>query len=367
MAVPEAEKLGIEITVLDPQEQSPANQAGASQIVGSYGNAADITKLANQVEIVSVDLEHVNAEALITLQQSGTIIRPDATSIALIQNKYEQTDRFARAGIPVPRYRSISSIDELRAAVQELGAPIHLKAAFGSYDGKGNAMIQDELDIRDAWESLNAQKRQVYVEEHLSFDRELAIMVARDINGDCQFYPVVETVQENSICRIVRVSAEGDHDRDMEVQDLARDILAQIEGPGIFGIELFEAGGHLLLNEVAPRPHNSGHYTIEACRTSQFANYLRAVTGRPLESAALKPDVPAAVMYNILGEDEGPYTVSGIDSVYELPGASVHWYQKQEVRPGRKMGHITVVADSVEEAEDLAIQAASRIEITVQS
>jgi 5-(carboxyamino)imidazole ribonucleotide synthase len=240
------------------------------------------------------------------------------------------------------------------------------KARRLSYDGYGNAIVRSADEIAGAWERLGAPERALYAEAWVPFRRELAVMVARAVGGAIATYPVVETVQavEAQICRIVRAPATVAPEIAAEATRIARAAVEAVAGVGVVGVELFEReDGTILLNEIAPRPHNSGHYTIEGCVTSQFENHLRAILDLPLGATDLV--APAAVMVNILGERAAPLdpTPRGLPAALAVPGAHVHLYGKRASRPGRKMGHVTALGVDVPTAEATAAQAAELVRL----
>jgi 5-(carboxyamino)imidazole ribonucleotide synthase len=235
-----------------------------------------------------------------------------------------------------------------------------LKARRNSYDGYGNATLRGPADIAPALQRLGWPQCALYVEAWAPFVRELAVMVARGRGGETRVYPAVETIQRDHICHMVRAPAAIAPTVAERAAQIARRAVAAIEGVGVFGVELFElADGDALYNEIAPRPHNSGHYTIEGCVTSQFENHLRAVLGLPLGSVAMV--APAAVMVNLLGARDGPARTEGLAAALAIPGAHVHIYGKLLSRPGRKMGHVTALGATLKEAEARARAAADAL------
>jgi 5-(carboxyamino)imidazole ribonucleotide synthase len=255
-----------------------------------------------------------------------------------------------------------------------------LKARRNGYDGYGNATVRTPDEIAPACERLGWPERALLVEAWVPFRRELAVMVARGRGGECVVYPVVETIQRNHICHVVRAPAAIDPALATRAAALAQRAVEAVDGVGVFGVELFEiaaAGdggdgqggaadsdgqaGDILYNEIAPRPHNSGHYTIEGCVTSQFENHLRAVLGLPLGGAEMV--APAAVMVNLLGTKMGPAVAEGLADALAVPGAHVHIYGKPTARVGRKMGHVTALGQTLAEAETTARAAADAISL----
>ncbi|HEX2622590.1 MAG TPA: 5-(carboxyamino)imidazole ribonucleotide synthase, partial [Phototrophicaceae bacterium] len=302
---------------------------------------------------------------LFALEKAGVVIYPKPSTLAIIQDKLKQKEVYAAAGLAVPAYCAVETPDEVLKAAELYGYPLVLKARYGGYDGYGNATIRTPDDLPAAWEKLaKRETRGLMVEAFVPFARELAVMVLRkaaaDADGETRAYPVVETVQQNHICHIVRCPAPVSDAVQARATELATKAVELLDGVGVFGVELFHlADDTVLLNEIAPRPHNSGHYTMEACVTSQFENHLRAVLGLPLGSTALR--APAAVMVNLLGNRAGETDFAGIRAALAAEGVSVHLYGKREVRPGRKMGHITALGDDVEATEKFVLQAAESI------
>lgn len=330
------------ITVLDPITHSPASLA-AEQIVGSLKDLMAIRKLANQADILTYEIEHINTDALRTLQAEGVRIAPSPTILAIIQNKFQQKEFLAQHSIPVAPFMSIDSPADIERAAQLWGYPLVLKAKKDAYDGRGNARINQAQDIAPALEKLG--ERELYVEKCLDLAKEIGLMIARNERGEIVTHPVVEMIHARDICQVVLAPAPIDLSLQLEAQDIARRVLGYLGGVGIFGIEFFlDTAGKLWLNEIAPRPHNLGHYTIEACKTSQFTQLLRAITNLPLGSTDML--YPAAAMINILGERNGTADPYWLDD-YDPDNAFVHIYGKRETKVDRKMGHITVVGDDL--------------------
>jgi 5-(carboxyamino)imidazole ribonucleotide synthase len=271
--------------------------------------------------------------------------------VAQIQDKLVQKQTVQAAGVPVAPFRGAASPDEAALFGLEHGYPFLLKKRRGSYDGYGNATVRSAEELAGAWESLSPEARpqDLYCEAFVPFVKELAVMIARGRDGGVAVYPVVETIQENHICILVLAPASVEPEVARQVVEQACAAVESIDGVGIFGVELFMTGdGKVVLNEMAPRPHNSGHYTIEGCVTSQFENHIRAVMGWPLGATDLR--APAVVMANILGRRNESGAVSTYPAILAHPQAHLHLYGKSESRTGRKMGHITLLAPTMDEA-----------------
>ncbi|POM78161.1 Phosphoribosylaminoimidazole carboxylase, ATPase subunit [Phytophthora palmivora] len=370
MMADSAHRLGLQVIVLDPLgAESPAGQTGLKAVAGSFTKEDDIAKLAEQCDVLTVEIEHVNAAFLQQLQADKVAhVHPAPATIALIQDKYQQKQFFAQVqDVDVAPYEIVTSLQAARHVGDKFGYPFMLKSRRFAYDGRGNAVVKCEQDLVDAFEKLGAkmlakdeahadeklmadEQAKLYAEKWVPFVKELAVMVVKGADGDVRAYPVVETTQRDSICDTVLAPAQIPEAVAKRAGEMAQAAVAQLEGRGIYGVELFlTAAGDVLLNEIAPRPHNSGHYTIEACETDQFEQHLRAIAGLPLGSCALR--VPAALMVNVLGDatSSEDMSFSLLRNSLSIPGAAAHFYGKAGVRPGRKLGHVTITAPNLEE------------------
>ncbi|KAJ1725486.1 phosphoribosylaminoimidazole carboxylase ade2 [Coemansia erecta] len=350
MFIEAAGRMNIEVRVLDPTKQSPAKQISSfvSHIDEPFTSSEAIKKLAQECDVLTVEIEHVNCDELAAVEKLGLAkVRPSSSTVRLIQDKYLQKCYLEEHNLSLPEYVKCDTLEEAQDAGRRFGYPFVLKCRLGAYDGRGNYVVKSESDVASGFEFLGC--KMLYAEKFVPFVKELAVMVVRRPSGQVATYPVVETVQRDNICELVYAPAQIDGQVRGLAMKVATDTISCLpEGSaGIFGVEMFlhRDGKTVVVNEIAPRPHNSGHYTIEACSTSQFENHLRAVLDLPLGDTSLK--VPAAAMINVLGGS------NGFDSVLDpclasldVAGATVHLYGKADAKPGRKMGHITVVADS---------------------
>lgn len=356
----EAKKLGFTVNVIDPTPNSPAGQVADHQIVADFKDEKAIKKLAAMSDYLTFEIELANSKILDELTKKGLQINPSAKTLTIIKDKLKQKQFLRTSSIPVAAFMEVTTKADILQAAKQFGYPLVLKARFDAYDGRGNALIKKPSDIDAALKKL--QDRQLYVEQFVPFTKELAVMVARSTTGEIAVYPVVETIHKNNICHTVLVPAPVDKSAIKQAQKLAIQVMQHLKGAGCFGIEMFlSKKNQVLINELAPRVHNSGHYSIESCATSQFEQHIRAITGLPLGSTQLT--VPAAVMVNILGDRVGPAQVTGLDKALQIPQVYVHIYGKAETKLERKMGHITAIAPTIKQALKNAQQARKYITI----
>lgn len=353
-------QLGCDVVVLERNNYSPAAQLATHSIVGDWENPEALLQLAQQVDVVSIENEFLNVEALTLLEQYGHPLFPGTKTLRLVQDKLIQKQTLAAAGLPVARFSPVQDKAGLLQLAQDFGWPMVLKTRRNGYDGKGNFTLRSEADIDPAWKTLGGDINALYVEAFCPFEKELAIIITRGADGSMVEYPVVETVQRNHVCELVKAPAEIPEPLARRATEIGSWAIKAIAGVGSFGVEMFlTAKGELLINELAPRVHNSGHYTIEACVCSQFENHVRAVLGWPLGSTQMV--APAAVMVNLLGTTKGPGAPRGIPNAMAVPGARVHIYGKAMSGPGRKMGHVTAISSTMSEALATAERAAKEI------
>ncbi|KKR76360.1 MAG: Phosphoribosylaminoimidazole carboxylase ATPase subunit [Candidatus Levybacteria bacterium GW2011_GWA2_40_8] len=345
MLVLAAKKMGFMVIVTDPTPQSPAGQVADRELTGDYKDEKVTRKLAKLSDVITIDAEFVNDKVLSSIEKSGKPVHPSSKTISIIKDKLKQKTFLRKNRIPTADFIQVKTKKDVEKAIKKFGLPVVLKARFDAYDGKGNFVINRESDIDSGLEKLEGRK--LYVEKFVPFVKELAIMVARTPKGNIASYPVVETIHVDNVCDTVISPAKISSKASKNSTLLAKKTMRKLKGAGVFGLEMFlTKGDKVLINEIAPRVHNSGHYTIEAAVTSQFEQHIRAITGLPLGSTAQIPKV--AVMKNILGTAQGSGFPKGLENALKIPEVSYHLYGKKETRTGRKMGHITVVGDSVE-------------------
>lgn len=360
MTAQAATQLGCEVVVLERSTDFPAHALDTRWIHGDWDDATKLLELAAEVDVVSLENEFVSPAALRAVESAGHLVRPSAATMALVQDKFVQKSTFASAGLPLPRFEAVDAPARVADVASRLGWPLVLKRRTMGYDGKGNATVRSQADVEAAWRKLAGAPGAVYAEEFCPFTLELAVIVVRGLDGATREYPVVETENRDHICRVVRAPARVDARVTAEAARIARAAVESIQGVGAFGVEMFlMPDGRVLVNEIAPRVHNTGHYTIEACATSQFENHVRAVLGLPLGDVTMR--APAACMVNLLGAGKGTGSPIGLESALRVDGASIHVYGKSTSSRGRKMGHVTALGATLADAERRALTAADLI------
>jgi 5-(carboxyamino)imidazole ribonucleotide synthase len=353
-----AAPLGVEVLVLDPTPECPASAVARDQVRADFDDAAGIAELARRSDAVTVEIELAGPDALRTAAREAEVqVHPAPETLEVIRDKLVQKRHLREAGVPVPPFRAVDDATELREALDELGTPAMVKARTGGYDGRGNVPIEDLDDAEEVMEAIGGP---AMVESFVDFERELSVIA---VQGDDEraFFEAGENVHREEILRETIVPARTSEGVRERAREVAGSVLELLEGRGVFGIELFEADGEILVNEIAPRPHNSGHWTIEGARTSQFEQHVRAVLGYPLGSTETRDPT---VSTNVLGDTdercpavldapggtadrEHAADAAALDPtpVLEHPDASLHWYGKRAVYPLRKMGHVTLSAE----------------------
>ena len=351
-----AKKMGFHVTILDPTYNCPAAQVSDKHIMGGFHDKEKLEQIVQESDVTTFELEHIDTSILKKLYDHGHNIHPSPYVMELIQNKYEQKKLLDEKGIAVPAYKNVANKEDLKA----FGFPVVQKAKMGGYDGQGVQVLRTAQDIE-----TKALPTESFIEQMVDIDKELAVIVARNIEGEIKCYPVVEMLFDErvNICDSVMAPARISKEIEEKSLEICKRSIEALDGVGIFGVELFlTKSGEVQVNEIAPRPHNSGHYTVEACATSQFEQIIRAVTNLPLGSTKL---ISPAVMVNLLGEVgyEGEPFIEGIHDALEIPELSFHFYGKSFTKPFRKMGHITVLDDNIDEALNKANKAKEILKI----
>ena len=363
MMILEAKKMGFYITVLDPTLHCPAHSIVDEHIVKGFDDEEAIRLLAKKSDVITYEFEHINAEALKKLEKESVPVYPTAASLEIIQNKFLQKTLLKEKLIPIPDFFKVNSLDEIKKTEDKWGCPFLLKACTGGYDGKGNYVVKNKNDIENGFNALGGGKIPLMAEKFFPFIMEISVLACRSVNGDIKVYPVAENLHIDNILDETRVPANITETTAKKAMDLAKSVMEIFNGVGMFCVEMFvDNKGNVSVNEVAPRPHNSGHYTIEACVSSQFEQHIRAVSGLPLGDPSL---VRPVVMKNILGEKgySGKTIVKGADECLKVPGVTLHVYGKEETKALRKMGHLTATADTLLKAQENAIKAKDAIKI----
>ena len=337
--------LGVQIATLEKQQNSPAGATTKNEYVGWVDDAEVVAQFAEECDVITLENEFISGELLAQIQEKHVEVIPSPKTISLIQNKYTQKLTLAEKGIAVPEFVLVRVGDTYEQIKELAGEKFVLKSATMGYDGYGNATVSNKKEFNTAIKKLRLRSEMVYAERFVPFVKELAVMVVRT-KTETATYPVVETIQENHICKYVLAPASIDEKIAKKAKALAIQSVEAVEGYGLFGVELFlTKNGQLFVNEMAPRPHNSGHFSIDACVTSQFENHIRAVLNMPIGDTSMK--VEASVMVNILGKRNAPFSMKRYKEAFTFKDAAVHFYGKHESRKGRKMGHITFVGKSL--------------------
>lgn len=355
-----AMRLGMRVRFLAPKPAGPMEGLGES-FIGDWTDPEVLLDFAAPCDVVTVESEWAPAERIPPLALEEVGVWPDPATLHVIRDKGLQKTTLAEAGLPVPDFALCATRDEAFEAAERFGYPVVLKRFRGSYDGYGNAAAAGPDELSAGWERL-AEDDGLLVEAWAPFVRELAVLVARRPDGAHVVYPVAFTEQRDHRCHAVVAPAGIEEAVAEEARRVALRAVETVGGVGITAVELFEMpDGRILINELAPRPHNTGHYTIEACHTSQFENHVRAILGWPLGDPSLR--VPSAVMINVIGRRTGAAAPRGLTEALALPGVAVHMYGKREVRPGRKMGHVTATGTNAVETRFRAERAAELIHL----
>ena len=348
-----------EITVLDPTENCPAAQAGAKQIVGDFKDEIAILKLAEQSDIITYEIESGNTDVLSKLKAK---IEPSPSTLGIIQDKLLQKTFLSENGLPVSQFYEIISLGDLREKIKELGLPVLLKLRRDAYDGRGNFKITSSNEVEKAY--LHFDGKNLMVEKFVNFKMEVSVIAARNTKGDIATYPLVENIHQNNILKMTIAPARVSDDVINDAGEIAKKTMEVLKGAGVFGIEMFiDQDDKILINEIAPRVHNSGHHTLQSCKTSQFEQHLRAILGLELGSTDL---VHKTVMCNILGPNgfEGKYK----PVVLEKDGVYLKMYGKYVSKPQRKLGHFNIVdlndSGSIDRLTEIADEIKNSILVT---
>ncbi len=354
-----AVRLGIDVRVLAESEAAADGVRWLRDVtIGDWTDADVLRRFADGCDAVTVESEWAPADRLADAAP-GVAVWPSPATLHVVRDEVRQRVQLCNAGLPGPDWGACSTAESLRERTGEMGLPVVVKRRRGSYDGYGNATIRDDANLDAAWTAL-ADADGVLVEAFVPFVAEASVIVARSAAGETAVYPVFRTEQRDHRCHAVTVPSGFSAETEAEALRVAVEAAEAVGAVGLLAVEVFVmADGSVLVNELAPRPHNTGHLTIEACHTSQFENHVRAVLGLPLGDASLR--VPAAVMVNVLGQTDSPARTDTLADALVPNGASVHLYGKRESRRARKMGHVTATAATPDAARRIAEAAAARL------
>jgi 5-(carboxyamino)imidazole ribonucleotide synthase len=361
MSAMAAYRLGLDVAILEKEKDSPAGQLTQHEFVGSVDQTALLRRFAQACDVITLENEFVDFRRLEFLELMGKPVVPGSSVIGLIQDKLLQKEVLARHHLPVAEFADIASPSGLGEVAGRLGYPVVLKSRKMGYDGYGNATVRSLPELRSSYQALTKRHSRVMAEKFVSFRMELAVMVVRT-RRQTSVYPVVQTIQKGHICHIVIAPAPISPRLRREAEEIAIEAVRSVGGMGLFAIELFlTPDDTILVNEMAPRPHNSGHYTIEGCVTSQFENHIRSVLQLPLGSTAMVRR--HAVMVNLLGSGRPAALGANHQKALKSPAMHLHIYGKRVSRKGRKMGHVTLVGDNLKNVFAEATTIASRIRL----
>ena len=355
-----AMRMGFEVRFLLPEASGPVQGLGQS-FVGDWTDAGLLRDFGTGCEVVTAESEWTPVKEAEAALQGRVPVRPASFTLDIVRHKGRQKTWLRDAGLPVPRFACCATLEEAIAAAENFGYPVLAKKYTHAYDGYGNVTVRSADELRAAWERLAAEDG-LLIEAFVSFRRELSVLVARRPGGEHVIYPVADTEQRNHRCYAVEVPSCIE---DAEADEACRIGLAAVEavqGTGLVAVELFhKEDGGILINELAPRPHNTGHYSIEGSYTSQFENHVRAVLDLPLGNPELR--TPVAIMVNVFGMRDGTASPAGLNEALAVPGTAVHVYGKPNVRMHRKMGHVTVTGNDRIAARRLAETAAAHLRL----
>ncbi len=343
-----ARAMGYEVIVLDPDKESPAGKLATRHLCAAYDDAEALKILAEQCDTITTEFENVPASTLEQLAETRPV-RPGARAVTITQDRIHEKNFLRDNGFPTAPFAVIHSLADLQQQISQIGTPAILKVSRFGYDGKGQFTLHSADDCEAAWQALQGEA--CVLEQRVPLDREVSVVMARALEGEMKTWPVAENIHENGILDTTLVPARIDAEREQQVTDMACRIAEALDYVGVLAVEFFVSNGELLVNEIAPRPHNSGHYTLDACVTDQFEQQVRAVCGLPLGDTRLLSPV---VMINMLGDIWHDGQPPQWLTLLQHPNIKLHLYGKREARPGRKMGHFNVLDADAEAALALA-------------
>lgn len=362
MMILEAKKFGLNITILDPTKNCPASSICDKHLIKDFNDKDALLELCSTCDIVTYEFEHIGYKYLLELEDMGYKIYPTPKALAIIQNKYIQKLKLKENNINIPIFEKIENIKDIEIAFDKYNSLI-LKTTTGGYDGKGNYIIKTRDDITKAYNTLNKNgDTELMIEELIDFDMEISVLACSNSN-DIKVYPICKNIHNNSILHKTLVPANIPEKATNKAIAITTNIMKLFDTRGIFCVEFFVCkDGDILVNEIAPRPHNSGHYSIESVATSQFENHIRSILDLPLGSTKL---LSPCVMINLLGDKNytGNTVVYGTKMALSVPNTFLHIYGKEKTMPYRKMGHLTTLGDTLDIANKNSDNAFAKIKI----
>ena len=347
MMQPAAINLGVHLRVLAQSANDSAAQVIPDCIIGPHDDWDALSKFASECDVITFDHEHVPTEYLVKLQESGVEVRPGPHALKFAQDKLAMREVLTKIGVPCPTWKELKDEEDIDDFTKAVGFPFILKTARGGYDGKGVWVISDRAEAVQVLSQIKESKVRALAEALVPFTREISAQIARSPHGQSVAYPIVQSTQTNGICHeVISPCPDLNEVRAAQAQEIALKIAKELDVTGMLAVEMFDTGTEILVNELAMRPHNSGHWSMDGAVTSQFENHLRAILDWPLGSPAKTS--PATVMVNLLGKDVGNLHGAFRHVMARDPGVKVHLYGK-EVKPGRKIGHVNVSGENIED------------------
>lgn len=336
--------LGVQVVVQTGSEFDPAISSAADVIYADTEDLDGTKQLAQKCRSVTFENEWVDIEGLSILEDSGVVFVPSLSAISPLVNKLSQRKLLNKLNIPGPEWITLSSFSITELMLKDgWKFPLMAKSSLGGYDGKGTKVIRDYSELRDLLRSVNPKNW--FLEKWVDYNLELSLVVSRDLNGEVRTFPLTETYQVNQICDWVLAPADINHPVEAMAQNIALSIVRELDYKGVLAIEFFYGEDGLLVNEIAPRTHNSAHLSIEACEASQFEHQIAIASGLPVKSAELITS--GAMMVNLLGfNDEADSLDNRLNQLKKIPRLTIHWYNKNKNTPGRKLGHVTLLLES---------------------
>ena len=362
MLLYDAKRYDLHTKVMDSNKDAPCNKIADDFIIGDITDYDDVINFGNSVDLITVEIENVNTDALEFLEKSGKKVYPSPKNLRIIQNKSDQKNFYSKNNLPTSRFKNYSNIEELKRNFRHdnFEFPFVWKSSRFGYDGKGVKIIKNIEDLDFSYD------RQCLIEEKVSIKKELSVIVSRNTDGEIKCFPVVEMEfnEKSNLVEYVMCPANISKQTEEKAIIIASEIAKKFEMVGLLAVELFVTNkDEILINEVAPRPHNSGHHTIECCVTSQFDQHIRSILNLPLgETGILIP----GIMVNLVGEnmEEGNVNYKNINDIFDIPGVYIHIYGKKKSRLNRKMGHITIVNKDINKAIEIGKSIKNKIKVT---